>query len=134
MKAPLKPSCGTRRPPGFVFLFLLAMILTATLGMMGCAEKSINKLLKNESRGPDAPTTMLAVYEAWFGEPDHINVGYSSHDRVVLEKQIEQAQSVGLSGFVVDWYGTRKPFIDGSFAQMQQVATERNFKVALMYD
>jgi hypothetical protein len=110
------------------------MLIAFAVGMAGCAEKSINKLLKSEARGPEGPTTMLAVYEAWFGEPDHISVGYSSQDRVVLQKQIEQAQSLGLSGFVVDWYGTRKPFIDSSFSQMEQVALEKNFKVALMYD
>src|SRR5437868_3177411 len=100
----------------------IAGMLALTFNSVGCSEKNVHKLLKNERSAPEGPTTVLAVYEAWFGEPDHISVGYSSHDRVVLQKQIEQAKSLGLSGFVVDWYGTRKPFIDSSFSQMQQVA------------
>ena len=27
---------------------------------------------------------LLAAYQPWFGKPSHINVGYSSQDRVVL--------------------------------------------------
>lgn len=113
---------------------ILAPIVALAVTMAGCAEKNVHKILKGERNAPEGPTTVLAVYEAWFGEPDHMSVGYSSQDRVVLQKQIEQAKSLGVTGFVVDWYGTRKPFIDTSFSQMQQVAVEKNFKVALMYD
>lgn len=37
---------------------------------------------------------MLAAYLPWFGQSGHINVGYSSQDRVVIEKQIDQAKQV----------------------------------------
>ena len=78
--------------------------------------------------------TMLAVYLPWFGRPGHINVGYSSQDRVVLEKQIDKAKQLGIAGFVVNWYGQRHEFEDKAYALMQEVAAEKNFKVALMYD
>lgn len=74
------------------------------------------------------------MYEAWFGHPKHISVGYSSHDPDVLRKQIRQAKALGISGFVVDWYGYRQPFIDRSYALMQTIAAEENFHVAMMYD
>jgi hypothetical protein len=41
---------------------------------------------------------------------------------------------MGISGFVVDWYGERNPYLDKSFALLQQVAAEKHFQVALMYD
>ncbi len=41
---------------------------------------------------------------------------------------------MGISGFVVDWYGDREPFIDKSYALMQAAAAKQKFKVAMMYD
>ena len=77
---------------------------------------------------------MLAAYLPWFGQPGHINVGYSSQDRVVLQKQIEQAKQLGIAAFVVNWYGQRHHFEDTAYSLMQQVAAENSFKVAIMYD
>lgn len=74
------------------------------------------------------------MYEAWFGHPKHITVGYSSHDPAVIRRQIRQAKSMGISGFVLDWYGYREPFIDQSYALMQSIAAEEHFQVAMMYD
>ena len=81
-----------------------------------------------------SPTKILAVYEPWFGHPRHIDVGYSSQDPLVLKKQIAQAKSLGIAGFVVDWYGDREPFIDKSYSLMQRIAGENAFTVAMMYD
>lgn len=88
--------------------------------------------LKFRANGP-APE-VIATYEAWFGHPSHINVGYSSHDPSVLHRQIKQAKAMGISAFVVDWYGDREPFIDKSYALLQQQAAKNKFKVAMMYD
>ncbi len=80
---------------------------------------------------------VLAVYEAWFGHPSHISassVGYSSHDPAVIRRQMDEAKAMGISAFVVDWYGDRQPFIDQSYALMQKAAAERKFRVAMMYD
>lgn len=77
---------------------------------------------------------VLALYEAWFGHPKHISVGYSSQDPAELTSQIKKAKTMGVSAFVVDWYGDREPFIDKSYALMQAAAAKNNFKVAMMYD
>ena len=61
-------------------------------------------------------------------------VGYSSQDPKVLSKQIRKAKAVGISGFVVDWYGYRQPFIDHSYSLMQAAAAKEKFHVAMMYD
>lgn len=76
----------------------------------------------------------VAVYEAWFGFSKHISVGYSSHDPAVLREQIQKAKGMGISAFVIDWYGDREPFIDRSYALMQEAASKQNFHVAMMYD
>ncbi len=77
---------------------------------------------------------IIAVYEAWFGHPRHISIGYSSHDPNVINSQIRHAQSMGISALVVDWYGDREPFIDRSYALMQAAAQKDKFKLAMMYD
>ena len=74
------------------------------------------------------------MYEAWFGHPSHMSIGYSSQDPATITRQIRQAKALGISGFVVDWYGDREPFIDRSYALMQTIAARENFKVAMMYD
>jgi hypothetical protein len=81
----------------------------------------------------NAPET-IALYEAWFGHTKHISIGYSSQDTAVITKQIRQAKAMGISAFVVDWYGVREPFIDHSYALMQTAAANENFRVAMMYD
>ena len=41
---------------------------------------------------------------------------------------------MGISGFVVDWYGDREPFIDRSYQLVQEQAEKNKFQVAMMYD
>jgi hypothetical protein len=77
---------------------------------------------------------IIALYEAWFGMPEHIKIDYSSHDPEVLDSQIKSAQKMGITAFVVDWYGDREPFIDRSYALMQAAAEKNKFQVAMMYD
>ena len=74
------------------------------------------------------------MYEAWFGHPQHITIGYSSHDPAVLSGQIRRAKAAGISAFVVDWYGDREPFIDRSYSLMQSAAGKEKFQIAMMYD
>ena len=76
----------------------------------------------------------IALYEAWFGHPNHISAGYSSQDPVEISNQIRKAKTMGIAAFVVDWYGDREPFIDRSYALMQGIAADHKFQVAMMYD
>lgn len=77
---------------------------------------------------------ILAVYEPWFGHPGHISVGYSSHDPAELRRQMEDAKRMGISGFVVDWYGNRDPFNGETYTLMQPIAADEKFTIAMMYD
>jgi len=107
---------------------------TAMAAGIGCHHADLHQALRQNVRPAEGSPVVLAVYEPWFGDREHMDVGYSAHDRVVLGKQIEQAQNLGISAFVVDWYGKRKSFLDASIFLMQQTAAEKGFKVALMYD
>src|ERR1035441_4866464 len=75
----------------------------------GCFHKTPAPLAHLTHRATGQSPEVLALYEAWFGHPKHISVGYSTQDPAVLKKKIHQAQAIGISAFVVDWYGDREP-------------------------
>lgn len=109
--------------------FLLLLILPH-----GCLHSSSDQVPSLKYRASGSTPQVLAVYEAWFGHPKHISVGYSSHDPAVIRRQMQQAKAYGISAFVVDWYGDREPFIDQSYALMQKIAAKNKFQIAMMYD
>jgi hypothetical protein len=113
----------------FVAALFLALLLPH-----GCSGPELSKPMPLKYKATGNAPEVLALYEAWFGHPEHISVGYSSHDPAVLARQIHKAKSMGISAFVIDWYGDREPFIDKSYALMQAAAEKNKFKVAMMYD
>lgn len=116
--------------------------LAATASTLSAAQISANlatmthtRLAAAQSVGlPERWPVLLAAYQAWFGVPGHADVGYSSVDRVVLEKQVEKARGMGISGFVINWYGPSKDFEDRAYSMLQEIASRHDFKVSLMYD
>ena len=98
----------------------------------GCRASAVPVVLKYKAVGPEPQ--MLALYEAWFGEPDHISVGYSTKNPKTVRDQIRKAKALGVTGFVVDWYGSRDSFVDQSYKVIQTVAAKNKFNVAIMYD
>jgi hypothetical protein len=100
----------------------------------GCTAPGVGHALPLKYKAAGTSPQTIALYEAWFGHPRHISVGYSTQDPAVLTKQIRKAKAMGISAFVVDWYGDREPFIDRSYALMQNAAANENFQVAMMYD
>jgi hypothetical protein len=115
----------------YFFLAYLALIISTPSACTHASAKPI--ALKDIANLPGSPK-VLADYQPWFGDPDHIDVGYSSQDPNVLRKQIENARKLGIYAFVVDWYGSRRPFLDRSTALLQRIASEQHFHIALMYD
>jgi hypothetical protein len=118
-------------------LAFAATLAVVASGLAGCAKSSYNiheTLKAQQFQAPEGSPMMLAVYQPWFGTKEHIDVGYSSQDRVVLQKQIAEARSLGIAGFLVNWYGPRKEFMDRSYALLQEVADRDGFKVAIQYD
>jgi len=102
--------------------------------LQGCSHTGLRQALRQNVPATEGKPRLLAVYEPWFGHPQHISVGYSSQDPVTIRKQMDEAKGLGISAFVVDWYGSREPFIDRSYALIQVAAAEKKFQVAMMYD
>jgi hypothetical protein len=113
---------------------LAACVMIASYIPNACTHAHAKNVpLKDVPTLPGNPV-VLADYQPWFGDPDHIDVGYSSIDPNVLRKQIESARNMGIYAFAVDWYGPRRPFLDRSTALLQRIASEQHFHIALMYD
>ena len=113
---------------------LFAAALLSAVLTTGCYHGSMRHSLGEATGGLRQSPRILADYQPWFGDPDHINIGYSTQDPAVLRKQVQKAREMGIYGFAVDWYGDRRPFEDRSYALLQQVAAEGGFHVCLMYD
>ena len=112
----------------------VSLALTFLVLFQGCTHTNLRWALRQDLPNGPQVTKNLAVYEPWFGKPDHISVGYSSQDPQVIRKQIDEAKGLEISGFVVDWYGDRQPFENSSYALIQSTAAEKNFQVAMLYD
>jgi hypothetical protein len=111
------------------------VIVAALVAVNACTHQAVHQpLAMNHFIGNGHDPVLLADYQPWFGQPSHIDVGYSSVDRVKIEQQIDHAKQLGIAGFVVNWYGARHDFEDKAYTLMQQAAADKGFKVSLMYD
>ncbi len=122
----------TLTPVGLLFLCAITLML-----LNGCAARMNprDSLASVQASAPAGSPKLLAIYQPWFGQKEHINVGYSCHDPKVLQQQIASAKELNMSGFVVNWYGPRKEFEDESYRLMQKIASaDGSFKVAVQYD
>jgi hypothetical protein len=117
-----------------VAVFLIAAALS--IAAIGCVRANPRESLASvQRRAPEGSPKLLAIYQPWFGQRSHINVGYSCHDPNVLRRQIAIAKELNISGFVVNWYGPRKEFEDKAYALLQQAVSDDGvFKVAVQYD
>jgi hypothetical protein len=66
---------------------------------------NVSHIAARELLYPGATTRIYAHFMAWFGGTNHMDVGYASDDPVQVRKQVQDAVSRGISGFIVDWYG-----------------------------
>jgi hypothetical protein len=113
---------------------LLSLCIACFVVAGGCTTPGAHHALLQKGQAPALSPKLLAVYMPWFGDHTHMDVGYSSQDPAVLRKQIQQARHMGISGFVVDWYGESRTYSDHNFALLQEAASENHFQVALLYN
>lgn len=125
----MRPITRSKSKLPLILGIMLVFVVTS-----GCHRAGAYRPLSQAVESPAQGATVVAVYVPWFGDPGHIKVGYSTDDPAVLRRQIAKAKDLGVQVFAVDWYGERRPFLDHSYALMQQVASQNRFKVALMYD
>jgi hypothetical protein len=83
---------------------------------------------------PGSTTKVLAQMLLWFGQSNHMNVGYSSNDPAQVKRQVEDMISRGIDGVILDWYGPNN-FVDQA-AQLVMHEAEKHpgFSFAIMID
>lgn len=113
---------------------LLLLIVLGSFIPSGCNKGNVHQAINKHLPEINGSPKLLADYQPWFGDPDHIHVGYNSTDPGAIRKQIQQAKNMGIYAFAIDWYGDRKPFLDRSTTVVAQLSKEMQFHYALMYD
>jgi hypothetical protein len=82
---------------------------------------------------------VLAYYYAWwdpsnFGQtlyqPDH---AYNSDDGSIMEQHVQQAQSAGIDGFVMSWYGNGDR-TDSNLAHLLDIAQKKGFHATIHFE
>ena len=81
-----------------------------------------------------ANTKVLAQFLLWFGQSDHMNVGYNSNDPAQVTRQIEDMISRGIDGVIVDWYGPNNAIDQAAQLVMHEAEKHPGFSFAIMID
>jgi len=81
-----------------------------------------------------ATTKIFAQYLLWFGQNNHMNVGYTSNNATQVQNQIEDMVSRGIDGVIVDWYGPNNAIDQATQLVMQQAEQHPGFRFAIMID
>ncbi|MGE5110412.1 MAG: PKD domain-containing protein [Acidobacteriaceae bacterium] len=81
-------------------------------------------------------TLVYAHFMPWFGQSNHISVGYNSDDATQVKKQVDDMMSRGIQGAVIDWYGPNHTVENGTTLLMKSEAETRGgqFVFAVMED
>ncbi len=84
---------------------------------------------------------MLAFFYAWYDQntwtsgqvPDVPLTPYTSANRDVMIRQVDQAQGAGIDAFVLNWWGTGNQ-TEKNLRTLLDVASEKGFRVAVDFD
>jgi hypothetical protein len=81
-----------------------------------------------------ATTKVYAHLLLWFGESNHMNIGYSSTDPAQVKRQITDMISRGIDGVIIDWYGPNNAMDQATQLVMAEAENHPGFTFAIMVD
>ena len=64
---------------------------------------------------------------------DHPLEWYTSRNKEVIAKHVEQAQGAGIDGFISSWWGPES-YTDGNLLELLEIAQDKNFKVTIYFE
>lgn len=102
---------------------------TGNLGGANVSKEDVHSLLY-----PGARTKIFAHLVLWFGQPDHLSVGYSSTDPAQIKRQINDMISRGIDGVIMVWYGPNNSIDRAAQLVMNEAEEHPGFMFALMVD
>jgi hypothetical protein len=83
---------------------------------------------------PGATTKVYAHMVLWFGQSNHMNIGYNSTNPTEVAAQINDMVSRGIDGVILDWYGPGNSMDQAALEIMAQAETHPGFTFAIMID
>jgi PKD domain len=83
-----------------------------------------------------ATTKIYATWLGWFGQPNHMSVGYISDTAAQVHSQVEDMISRGMAGAIADWYGVANTSIEAATTLLRNEAEAHpgQFEFAIMED
>ncbi len=81
-----------------------------------------------------ATTKIYAHLMLWFGQNNHMNVGYSSTDPAQIHRQVTDMISRGIDGVIIDWYGPGNSIDEATQLVMAEAENHPGFTFAIMVD
>jgi hypothetical protein len=95
---------------------------------------NVSKLDVHALLYPASETKVFAHLMLWFGQHDHMDVGYSSTDPEQVRRQISDMISRGLDGVVMVWYGPHNGIDRAAQLVMHEAELHPGFTFAIMLD
>ena len=98
---------------------------------------NVSKVSIRSALNIPASTPIWAHLMVWFGQSNHMNVGYDSADPNQVHKQLDDMQSRGIQGAIIDWYGTDPSQAhedNAATVVMQDAQGREGFQFAIMED
>jgi hypothetical protein len=116
-------------------ILYIALAIVLVMGLAGISQPT------SQVEAAGTPT-VLAFYYGWFnGETwgsgqlsDRPAETYDSSDRGAMARHISQAQSAGINGFVMSWFGPDEPYTTGNLFGLLDLAGAQGFQVAADVD
>ena len=85
---------------------------------------------------PGSNVLVFAHLMGWFGQSNHMDVGYTSSDAAQVQRQVTDALSRGVTAFIEDWYGPNNTMPNNTMFALKTEAEARGgqFFIAINYD
>jgi hypothetical protein len=99
------------------------------LGANNVSKVDIHSLLY-----PGATTKVFVQYLLWFGQSNHMNIGYASNDAGQVQRQIDDMVSRGIDGVIIDWYGPNNAIDQATQLVMHESEKHPGFQFGIMVD
>jgi len=95
---------------------------------------NISKLDVHSLLYPGATTKIYAHMVLWFGQSNHMNIGYSETNPAQVQSQIDDMVSRGIDGVIIDWYGPGNSIDQATQLVMAAAENHPGFTFAIMID